>query len=37
MLIWFCRVLFTADVVYRVKRCGAVKYFLKVRWAGLSC
>lgn len=31
VLIWFFRVLFTADVVYRIKRCGALKYFLKVK------
>lgn len=30
VLIWFFRVLFTADVVYRIRRCGAFKYFIKV-------
>jgi len=29
VLIWFFRVLFTADVVYRYRRTGALKYFLK--------
>lgn len=29
VLIWFFRVLFTADVVYRMRRTGALKYFLK--------
>jgi hypothetical protein len=31
VLIWLFRVIFTADVIYRMKRHGALKYFFKVR------